>query len=286
VDWGLLRIDDVPDDRTITIGRGAKPSVEPNDDLVGISETAERLGPMPAIETVERDNGRPQEIVFEEPISEVLSPGDHVANLATANQGYVIRNNTVRNSRARPIRVTSPEGAIIGNTIDGCNGAGIQLHSIVNGTFPPKGYVEDVVVEDNTIERAGLVGIANRKLAPRAIRCVAQSGEGSVTGQPHRNVRLIGNEIDGTAMEGIEVSHTRGVEIEDTTIADPNQLAGESYGIVMDAVNDAEISGTIVSGASETLVQFCGVRESRNVTLSGNSLSIDGEEEPPKEVDR
>jgi hypothetical protein len=281
VDMEMLPIDGIVDERTVSVGYGQTTYVDAGDVMEAISAHGERRGELSPVESVETGRGvrldrhprRPMEITFEEPLPDALTADDYLLNTATANHDYVVRNNEMRNNRARPIRVSSSEGVIEGNTIDGCNGAAIVLEAN-SGHQLPKGWVENVTVRNNTIRNAGLVNLAWNNST--GILCEARTGP-AVRGRPNRNVEIVGNDIERTASAGIEVADTDGLTIENNSIADPNRLefAGQHYGFVLRNDADITVGGNTVTGPS-SLQGFGRQSECENLTVESNELVVDG----------
>jgi hypothetical protein len=101
---------------------------------------------------------------------------DYLAsNPAAAGSGYVLRENTIRNHRARGMLLKADHGLIEGNTIDGSTMGGIVLTP--EFWWNEASYSRDVIIRHNTIrhvayapEQLGAVVIAALETAPLAGR--------------------------------------------------------------------------------------------------------------------
>jgi hypothetical protein len=290
VDSEILGIGGFPDDRTIAIGteHSKRPDVNVGDVLSVVSPSGVRRGELPPVESVEIGyedprGAYPATVTFAEPIRDRLETTDYLIDPSTLNHGFEIRDNTILNTRGRPVRISSADGVVEDNTIDRSSGMGIELEFDTNYALP-KGWVEDVTVRNNRIIRAGTLSYFAG--ANAGIHCRALT-PGPTEGQPNRNVTIVGNEIETTAGYGIDVSDTDGVTIEDNEIVDPYRIGAildvdaTGHGVALENDSDVTVSGTTVTGTSDTLEGF-GVRgEGTAVDTEGNRLVIDGEERTP-----
>jgi hypothetical protein len=229
---------------------------------------------------------RPDTITFAEPVQETLSVGDYVANSATASGGYVVRNNELRNHRANLIRVNSKDGLIADNLLGGVNMNAIEIHSGTRGTWPPKRWVSNLTVRGNTMRDVGLryISVGNNA----AINIHHETEPGYVTeARPNQDVEVMNNVIENTASDGIDAEATEGLRIEENSMSGLNQLQlSEGYGITLSNVADGDVVGNDVSGSPEQLTAFGIQRGCEDVSASGNSLSLDGEQADSRLIER
>jgi hypothetical protein len=287
VDTNGMPVESVVDERTVQVGFGLTVHVQEGDVFEAAAETGVRKGELPPVAEAEVSGGdRPpyqyETITFEEPIADTLAEGDLLINTETANTGFEIRNNTLLDTRARPIRIAASDGVIEDNEIDGSSAAGILLRQRTNVRIK-KSWIENVTVRNNEVRRSGLVGLA--WVNPGAIKLVTHTGP-PTEGRPHRNVEFVDNAVTNVSSFGLDLHDTAGLTIEGNEVNDLNQLAygGRGYGMKLFDNRDMTIRTNAVSGESDTLTGFAVVRDNDSTTASGNALTVDGEEQPAELV--
>lgn len=294
VDAQLSTVTELVDDRTVVVADEGSPHVEVGDVLEVLTPAGARTGELPPVAGVEHrrqfDNpwvpDVPESVTFERPVDDAVRRGDHLANRATANRGFAVRDNTVRDTVANSVRLGSGPGVVAGNRLDGCALHGVWLHCDTSSGSKPKRWSNDVVIRDNRITRSGLTFFAADGAA--AVTAEHSPGEGVTTeGRPHRNVSLVGNEIRNCASLGLELEHTEGLRLRENAVRDTNRLVyrrGGGFGVGFDAVADVDVTANSVAGSGESLYQFGRRTRTEGLVASDNRLSIDGRSVPPRVV--
>lgn len=287
-------VEAVVDDRTVRVEPLPGTLVRPGDTVAGVGEDFARLGTLPAVESVDTarlalpgDWGWPVRIRFAEPVAGTIDAGDFLWNRSRSNQGFAIRNCVSREVRPRHVRVTSRDGVVEGNELDGCAMPAVML---AGGTFfSPQSPPEDVTVRDNTIRRSGLDGLTTPFLG--AVDAWIHLGRWRAgprpPGRPIRNLTIAGNDIRESAFRGVQVNDASEVAIRDNVVEGPNKIgyAGANYGVGLENVHAVRLVRNRVSGSSDELDQFAVRKTTGELTVEGNSLTIDGEAVPPEVVD-
>lgn len=199
----------------------------------------------------------------------------------------MVRNSVSREIRSRHVRVTSRDGTIEDNELDGNAMPAVML---AGGTFfAPQSPPESVTVRNNTILRTGLNGFTTPFLG--AIDAWIHLGGWRDGSRPDdrviQNLTIIGNTVRTSAFRGIQVNDTNGVTIRDNVIEAPNQIGAEGDGYGIGLVNDRAVGlvGNQVRGASSVLDQFAVATTTEEVSAHENSLTIDDRSVPPEVVD-
>jgi hypothetical protein len=282
VDTRTLPVESFLDDRTVAVADVVTTWVRPGDQLRPITGAGVKKPVLPPVADVElrfsgpRAPGRPKAITFESPVADSVATGDFLLNETLSNDGYVLRNNTVRNSRARPIRLTAGSGEVLDNHVDGSNGIGIEMEFFTQSHFAPKGWVDDVTIEGNRVERVGRNWLPKHEVP--AIGTISRTTE-AVTGTPHENLRIRNNELARNAFEGIVLRDTATATVAGNTIAEPNLLRGPNggYGMIFDRSKDLTVRDNVVRGSRTQVRGFARNVDATIAEASGNRLVVDGE---------
>lgn len=287
-------VTEVLDDRTVTVRPLVGTRIRPGDTIQGFDTDFARLGTLPAVESVATNDlqlpgawGRPVRVTFAASIAETIQAGDLLRNRSRSNQGFAIRDSVSRETRARHVRVTSRDGTIERNDLDGSAFPAIMLAG--GRFFWPQSPPEAVTVRDNTIRDAGLNGFTTRfRGAIDAWIHLGDWRDGTrPAGRPIRDLTITGNTVTNSAFKGIQVDDAEGVRIEDNVVEDPNQVGGaqDAYGIGL--VNDTDVTlvGNRVRGSSRDLEQFARRAGTGELTVRANALIIDGRSVPPAVVE-
>lgn len=270
------------DDRTVDVSDWSV-HAKPGDTFDVLSPTGVRKGTLPPVAdlTAKFSTPMPREkaetITFEEPIQDRVEVGDTIGNRQTATQNFVVRNNTSRNNRGKSIRIATGHGVVENNDFEGASHNTVELESDTAGFFIPNGPVEDVEIRNNTLERSGLAWYADTN--PAAIRLHHRPRqELEIEGQPHRNVTIENNTIEGCASVGISLQDAQGVDVGGNALGDLNRLqyADGGYGFYLQNIQGVTLSQNRVQGTSETLRGFGTKREASDITLTENTVTIDG----------
>lgn len=281
----LGKVTDIEDDRTVTVKDTHPFVVAESDRLDGLTPTGREIGLLPTIESLEYwhesfpgERGKPERITFEDPISDRVSVGDFLRNLETGSQNFTIRNNEFREHRANLIRIASSKGVIEDNILVGCSINPIELETDTAGHFAPKGWVRDVIVQNNTIARPGLSYVTGS--SPAGIRVHHRPAPGTPTrGRPNRNITIRNNTVKEGASLGIEIDAAKDVRIEGNDLSALSQLDFgplSRYGIGIDHSANVTVVDNEVSGTKEELLGFGWYRDSTEVIASSNFLRIGG----------
>lgn len=280
----LFEAGEFRDERTVETAFEFGPktvTVEPGDVLEVMAPTGERKGALPPVERVEYEYGtyaQPRLVEFESP-PEVLSVGDYLSNRATNSSGFEIRNNVVRDTIANSVRVNASSGVVEGNELDGAAIHNLRFDCNTEGTFPPGHWVADVTVRENTLRRAGLNYFGTPPAS--AIELVRDTApDVTPAGRPNRNVEIVDNTIERCAARGMWLEDTAGLTVAGNEIRDVNLLDYEDggYAMILENLDDARVTDNRVSGSSAHLTAFGRDEGNEAVTLSGNTLVVDGAE--------
>jgi hypothetical protein len=284
VDTTAMPVESVVDDRTVEVGFGLTMHVQAGDVLAAASNAGVRKGELPPLAdvTISSDGDRPpyqyESVTFEEPIADTLAEGDVLVNTATANTDFEVRNNTLLNTRARPIRIAASDGVIENNVVDGSGAGGILMRQRTNVRIK-KSWIENLTVRNNEVRRSGLVGLS--WVNPGAIKLVTHTGP-ETEGRPHRNLEIVDNRIANGGSFGMDLHDADGLTIEGNEMDGLNRLGfgGRGYGLKLFHDRDTDIQNNTVSGEGDTLTGFAVVRDNESTTTAGNTLTVDGEAQP------
>jgi len=293
VDHRLNTVLEIVDDRTIRV-KNLHPFVAKSGDVMEVISPAGVLkGTLPPVANITPqfppvgDRGKPETITFEQPIRERLSTGDFIGNQATASRDYTIRGCELRDHRGNLIRVSAGHGVIEENVLAGAHQTGIELHTYSKGNWPPKGRIVDVTVRNNHISRPGLNYLAGLQTAGIYLHHDPPA-DVTTEGRPNENIAIVDNEIETCASVGMEINGTAGLQLEGNTMRDLHHLdyPNKGLGLTLTNVADATLSGNTVVGSSDRLQAF-GARDAcEDISLSENTLRIDGDPSPAELVEQ
>lgn len=298
VDTQLLEVTAVVDGRTVRVAPSVGSLVGAGDRLEAASPAFERKGELPRVERIDMQGGGwtdgpelPDTIAFADTVGDTLSPGDLLTSRSFENRGFRIRNNEVRHSNARLVRIGGgAEGVVELNTLVGNNNDGILVEA--NGGGTPKRWVDDLVIRRNTLRDIGLTSVTAGRPEGIVVQVdgepVYDRDEPSPAGQPHRNVAIADNTLTNVATTGIHVADTRTAAVVGNEIVDPGRIrmtAFDRYGFGLDHTADVAIDTNNVVGTGADVDGFGWRAASRGLTLTENSLVVDGEDEPARLVD-
>jgi len=178
--------------------------------------------------------------------------------------GFVVRDNTIRNHRARGILVKSSDGVIQNNTIVGSSMAGIVMSPEVD-LWMEADFSRDVVIRGNTIED---VNLAARNAGSVYAGAISITSSTLSPAGGHERLRVVDNTITGGAGPGLLVTSARDVEVRGNRFVGTHQRPGAhgaGHGIapepVMQFINVDEL--TVEDNAVESPGPHAGARESR-----------------------
>jgi len=192
---------------------------------------------------------------------EIPSPfGTLLSTPNAEGSGFVVRNNQIRNNRARGILVKADNGLIEGNTVDGCTIAGIV--AAPEKYFMEGDYCRNLIIRNNTISHTGYAMVSARTTQAGAISVTAgnfygpSDGNDAFDGFGHRNIEIAGNTFRNVEGANLLVTNADGVNIHD------NVFARAKVSAMRRGVNQ---------GLRPEAIGF--VRDSKNVTVSKNNRS-------------
>jgi hypothetical protein len=130
---------------------------------------------------------------------------DLASNPAASGSGYVIRNNTIRNHRARGMLLKADNGLVEGNTIEGSSMGGIVVTPEV--WWNEASYSQNVRIVNNTIR-----GVA---YAPQQLGgvVVAALEDRPIPGCGHRDIVLDGNRFENVNGVNLLITSACGVGV-------------------------------------------------------------------------
>lgn len=171
------------------------------------------------------------------------------SNPAANGSGYVIRNNVIRNNRARGILLKADDGLVEGNTIDGSTIAGIVLAP--ETYWDEACYSRNVTIRNNTVRHVGYAMVGP---------WVDQQGAITVTGMRapvpgHQHIVIAGNTVEDVDGNNLLITSARDVEITGNHFVRPQHGAttrGATHSdpqalVWLDACDDVRLSGNIVT---------------------------------------
>lgn len=290
----MNEVEEVVDDRTVDVTSLVGTAISPGDTLEAIDEGFARRRSLPAVERVEStslrlpgDWGWPARVTFASSIADALSPGDHLLNRSRANQGFAVRNCRSREIRARHVRVTSRDGLVEGNELDGCGFPAIMLAG--GSFFSPQSPPENVTVRNNAVLRAGLNGFTTPFLGAidAWINLAGWRTGPRPAGRLISGLTIEGNAVRHAAFKGIQVNDADGVTIGNNVVEHPNRVGvdGDDYGIGLENDRSVTLAGNQVRGTSAELDHFAVQRGTDGIDARSNALTIDGREVTPSVVD-
>ncbi|WP_254279842.1 right-handed parallel beta-helix repeat-containing protein [Haloarcula marina] len=287
----LMAVREFLDDRTVRVYAGFGTRVGAGDRLVAASDRLERKGMLPAVEAVDERGGgvtgdpvNPESITFTEPVRDRLATGDALTGARMQNAETVVRDTTVRSTRARFVRLGGVAGSLVeDNTFVGTNSDGVEIAAAadIRPSFSDlKGWSTDVRIRGNEITDVGLYGVPSG--VPRAVFVGVDGGEGfapaqSVTGQPHRNIRIEDNTIERTGGHGVEIADAESVTVTETTVTAPGLLRGPDigqYGIGLRNVHTAGIERTRVETDEQETPGYGWRIEVQGLTTADNEFAV------------
>lgn len=287
VDHRMVEVLELLDERTIRVESTHPVVVGVGDAVDAISPTGVPKGTIGTVAAVPewyaegRSRGKAETIRFREPIASTIEVGDFVGNEATASSEFTLRGNELRRNRANNIRITTGQGVIEDNVLDGASLSAIELHTDAGGVWPAKGWVSDVQIRNNSIARAAMMPFGKKHGA--AIRLHHEPPpDTETTGRPHQNVSIVSNEIETCGGTGIELEAADGVVARDNTIDGVNLLGFEDreFGFRILNASDVRLTNNTVVGAGDTLDGFGQRVDSEDISLTENELRIDDESVP------
>jgi hypothetical protein len=171
------------------------------------------------------------------------------SNPAAIGSGYVLRNNTIRDHRARGMLLKAHNGLVEGNTIDGSTVSGIILSPEL--WWNEACYSRNVIIRNNTVRN-----VPDNPQSYGAI-AVAAITDRPVPGYGHQHIVLEGNRI-----ENINVVNLLITSAQDVTIRNNSFINAQRAAIPTPGAKWGEDPGALVY-----------VTEAKDVRIEGNTFS-------------
>jgi hypothetical protein len=205
---------------------------------------------------------REKEHLYELTVDRELSfaAGDIVTSFDRNGSGFVIRNNTIQNHRARGILVKACNGVIEGNALDGNTQCGIALGPEI-AYWLEASFVHNLAVRSNTLRNIGFGANVSRNAGNPKIGAITicASVPQKVLRQvrENRNILIEDNVIDSVGVAGLLISAAANVEVKGNRFSNTHQA-------------DCSTAGTECGFNPTAAIQ---VFESDNVSFAANTVS-------------
>lgn len=186
------------------------------------------------------------------------------SNPAAMGSGYVIRNNVIRNHRARGILLKAENGLVEGNTIEGSTTAAIVLAP--EPLWREACYSRNVVIRGNTIRRCGTATAGPWTPQAGVLTVTAEVKPGTAPG--HRNIVIENNRFEENDGINVLLQAVDGVKVAGNRFERPGQSASRrGSGLKMDSTaliwvadcRNVLLEGNTVEGAGPGILRLMGV---------------------------
>lgn len=157
----------------------------------------------------------------------------------TSAPNYLIQNNLFRNHRGRGLRLMTGNGVVRGNHFERIKDSAISIGPEFEH-WREAGWVENLTVEGNRIREVGMGQhtLSNGAYTLGAISVFARvsaQGEDTEHYPGNQGIRIIGNDIAGSNLDGIHIYGASSVLVKQNRIREvclnPNPSAGKNYGL-------------------------------------------------------
>ena len=168
------------------------------------------------------------QFTFDGPLK--LAAGYLMSSPDRNGSGFAVRNNTIRNHRARGILIKASEGVVENNTVEGSSIAGIVLAPEPEYWLEAD-YSRDVLVRNNVLRKVGHGARNAGSIQAGAISVVADS-KGAADG--HRNITIENNTIEDAAGCNVIIMSAKGVTVTGNRFVRPGHAAigaGTKFGV-------------------------------------------------------
>jgi len=201
-----------------------------------------------------------------------------ISNPAAIGSGYVVRNNIIRNHRARGMLLKADNGLVEGNTIDGSTIAGIVLAP--ETWWMEACYSRNVTIRNNTVRHVGYATTGPWNMQAGAIT-VTGASEKTTSPGGHRHIVIEGNTVENCDGPNIIVSAATDVLVRGNRFVSPMRepsRRGADRGIDPAALiwlsncDDVRIEGNSVSQPGQCLEKLIATTPSAKNVL----LDLDG----------
>lgn len=171
-------------------------------------------------------------------LSESISaaPGSTICPINRKGNGFIVRNNYIRNKRARGILIKAENGLIEGNTIEYNHMGAIVLAPELS--WMEGGFSRSVRIVNNRIRHCGLNPSNWNTTQAGAITVSAEGDNGFAPAGGHLNIEISGNRIDSCLGVNIVASSITGLTITDNVMTQThreNRAHGQAVGVNPDA---------------------------------------------------
>jgi len=175
------------------------------------------------------------------------------ADLDLCGSGFIVRNCTIKNARARGLLIKASNGLIENCTIEGTTSGGIVLSPELG--WNEADYSQNVTIRNNTIRRCGLY-MHNGNYETSALTIAAAAADGRLVHPPgHAHIVVEHNKFVDNPGCNILITSAKDVTLKDNTFVRPmndwDEPAGQpdSLGIDQSAiVNTTLVDGLTISG--------------------------------------
>ncbi len=196
------------------------------------------------VTTIATPTGAPSGTYHQLTLQNAMTPpsGTFVYNSSRTGSGFIVKNNTIRNNRARGCRVLASNGVVQNNTFDGTTMEAVLVQPVFWASDPEAGVAKNVQITGNTITRTGQAYGAG----------AIQIDPGTATAQ---NITVSNNTLSGVYGTWIRLANTSSDTVTNNLFINPPSV-------------DLSPSGALLSIAST-----CS-----NLTVSGNAARFEGED--------
>ncbi len=210
------------DTRTVTLATSKTNIIAPGDRVIFYNFT---LVPVvapsppdyaPAYFTVESvSSGPPYDVTFKESLPSNLAVGCFLANVDRTGSNFLLKDNVIRNHRARGMMLKSSNGMIANNHLENSTMGGI-VFSPERGAFNDSDYTHSVTIHNNTIVGVGRYAIGHGSISVSS----AYLGQ-FVHAYGSNDITISANKIDLANYGPIFVSSAAKIVIKDNVITNP-----------------------------------------------------------------
>jgi hypothetical protein len=199
---------------------------------------------------------------------ELKADFDYLAsNPAAMGSGYIARNNTIRNHRARGMLLKADNGLVEGNTIDGSTMGGIVI--------TPEFWWSEACYSRNIVVRNNLVKNVAYWQRPWAGFILAALDKDPVPPGGHQNIVVEGNTFESINGVNMFLSSATGVVVRNNRFLNPQRddvpINGKQWGvdsgslIFVTQAEDVTFEGNTVSGLGPVTKTFIQTTETAHV---------------------
>lgn len=223
-------------------------------------KTGRRSGALPVITKMEKPKYEEvdgamlyYEVVhFHKPVENV-KPGDVLFNLSFSNQKFVIRNNVIKDCRAKGLKLHGMGGVASNNSVDGTTFTGIEAGWQYSGGGWYFMWADNMVIENNTINRAAMYGLIQPTNPGYATGVRLHIGPDNMSVPCNKNIIVRNNRIDNSGQSALRAWHTEGLKVYGNRIGNFNLMEFPSDTMAFDTINcpGAEIRDNIIEGKSK-----------------------------------